>query len=362
VAHRRNSDIQYHVTGLSDQEADFEYLGAHCHNLAVPAWIPSGPRAVVYNLLALRYVCRYLRDRSIQNGFIYQLSSRLGPFVHFFRPFYRRWGFKMLVNPDGLEWKRRKWSPLVRLYWRCCEKSMVEAADGVVCDSRAIQNYVQRVYPSRKSQTAFIAYGAEFPKEGAFRTAGAWLRKNALRPGGFYLVVGRFEPENNFDLMVREYLRARTSLPLVFICNLQKNYFYRQLSKISGFEENPRIRWMGPVYDQTLLSGIRRAAFAYIHGHEVGGTNPSLLEAMAATPLILALDVEFNRETLGRTGHFFSKTPGSLAHLMEDAENLTDRAYGDIARRSRARVRKEYSWGKISAQYEKLFLGKAGWD
>jgi rhamnosyltransferase len=360
--YRRNPALQYHVTGLSDTEADFDFQGTHCHNLAIPVWIPAGPRAVLYNLLALRYACRVIRDQSLRDGFIYQLSSRLGPFVHLFRLFYRSCGFQLLVNPDGLEWKRRKWSLPVRLFWRWCEKSMVQAADGVVCDSRVIQSHIRRTYPDRTHPTTFIAYGAEFPRPGTAQTAGPWLREKGLQKGCYYLVVGRFEPENNFDLMVREYLKARTTFPLVFICNLQNNYYFRRLSKIPGFSGNKNIRWMGPVYDQALLSGIRRSAFAYLHGHEVGGTNPSLLEAMAATPLILALDVEFNRETLADTGLFFDKNQGSLAALLEKAEKLPIWAYGDFARRSLARVHKEYSWGKISVRYEKLFMEKAGWE
>ncbi|HEX3045204.1 MAG TPA: hypothetical protein VHY08_10635, partial [Bacillota bacterium] len=139
------------------------------------------------------------------------------------------------------------------------------------------------------------------------------------------------------------------------ITNLEQNKFYGRLLANTGFTRDPRIKFVGTVYDQGLLKKIREDAFAYIHGHEVGGTNPSLLEALAQTPLNLLLDVSFNLEVGGAGAVYFSKAPGSLAQLIAEVETYSPERISELAQQAQARIRKNYSWGKIVSQYEELY-------
>lgn len=128
--------------------------------------------------------------------------------------------------------------------------------------------------------------------------------------------MGRFVPENNYETMIREFMKSNSKKDFVLITNVEQNKFYDQLLKDTGFDKDPRVKFVGTVYDQELLKYIRENAFAYFHGHEVGGTNPSLLEALASTKLNLLLDVGFNRE-VGENGAIYWKKTSWHASLRK---------------------------------------------
>ena len=130
----------------------------------------------------------------------------------------------------------------------------------------------------------------------------------------------------------------------------------RKLKKKTGFEKDSRIIFGGTVYDKTLLSAIRKNAFAYIHGHEVGGTNPSLLESLGGTEVNLLLDVCFNREVAKDGALYFEKRVESLASVIEKTETLTQEQRKKLEEKARARIEKKYSWDKVAKAYQTLFL------
>ncbi|MCJ0554362.1 glycosyl transferase, partial [Enterococcus cecorum] len=137
-----------------------------------------------------------------------------------------------------------------------------------------------------------------------------------------YLIVGRFVPENNYEAMIREFMKSKTKRDLVIISNVEKNAFYNDLNKHTNFEKDERIKFVGTVYDQEQLKYIRENAYAYLHGHEVGGTNPSLLEALGSTKVNLLLDVGFNRE-VGENGALYWKK-NTLSDLIDEVDTFTE--------------------------------------
>ena len=171
-------------------------------------------------------------------------------------------------------------------------------------------------------------------------------------------MVGRFVPENNFETMIREFMRSDTDKDFAIITTTDGR-FYNRLQERLNFEADDRIKFVGTVYDQELLKKIRENAFAYFHGHEVGGTNPSLLEALGSTDLNLLLDVGFNKEVAEGSALYWNKGTGSLSSLISRADDMDEeeiRAYGN---RAKERVREHYSWDHIVTEYEKLFLQQA---
>ena len=137
---------------------------------------------------------------------------------------------------------------------------------------------------------------------------------------------------------------------------MEQNKFYDQLLKETGFDKDPRVKFVGTVYDQELLKYIRENAFAYFHGHEVGGTNPSLLEALASTKLNLLLDVGFNRE-VGEDGAIYWKKD-ELAHVIEEVERFDEGAISELDEKSSQRIADAFTWGKIVSDYEEVFKGE----
>uniref|UniRef100_UPI00248DC7FC DUF1972 domain-containing protein n=1 Tax=Eggerthella sinensis TaxID=242230 RepID=UPI00248DC7FC len=287
----------------------------------------------------------------------YVLACRIGPFVGRFARRIRRMGGALLVNPDGHEWMRAKWSAPVRRYWKASEAGMVKHADLLVCDSRTIERYIREEYARFSPETTYIAYGADTAPsrlsddDPAFA---GWLERNGLEPGGYYLAVGRFVPENNYETMIREFMASGTRRPFALVTGVDEG-FLDELEKRTGFRGDPRIRFVGTVYDQELLKKVREGAFAYLHGHEVGGTNPSLLEALASTRLSLLLDVGFNREVAEDAALYWTKEEGSLGWLINTAEQLHDEAILEYRRSSTHVVEDHYSWNYIATKYESLY-------
>jgi len=246
----------------------------------------------------------------------------------------------------------------VRKYWKISEKLMTKHADAMICDSKNIEKYIQETYAAYDPKTTFIAYGAETRRSALSdhdQTLLSWYAEKGLTPGGYYLVVGRFVPENNYETMLREFMASKTDKDFALITNVSCK-FLEELQEKTGFRSDRRIKFVGTVYDQELLMKIRQNAYGYFHGHEVGGTNPSLLEALGATKLNLLLDVGFNREVAEDAALYWTKEPGSLAKLIETADRLTLEEIGQLEQKAKDRIRDAYSWQFIADEYEKLFL------
>lgn len=211
--------------------------------------------------------------------------------------------------------------------------------------------------PFRDHGTTFIAYGAYTDRSQCDEEKlNEWYTQFNVNRGDYYLIVGRFVPENNYETMITEFMRSKTEKDLVIITNVEHNKFYEQLREKTGFEKDKRIKFVGTVYDQDLLKKIREEAYGYLHGHEVGGTNPSLLEALASTRLNLLLGVGFNKEVGEDSALYWSKDSGNLAALLEQADALDADTIALLDKRSTDRVRDAYSWEKIVGEYEKTFL------
>lgn len=349
-----NGNIKYHVACLAEDSTEFTYHGAHCFNVSVP---PIGSaKAIYYDVAALHYCVKYIEEHQLSGAIVYILACRIGPFLHHYKKELSRFNVRVLVNPDGHEWKRKKWNALVRKYWKLSERLMIKYADLAVCDSLEIEKYIQFEYRDFQPKTTYISYGSNV----ALSTLSdeeieRWYGKHQITSGEFYLIVGRFVPENNIELIIREFMLSNTKKDLVIITNVKHNKFYKELLKNTCFSADKRIKFVGTVYDVALLKRIREDAYAYIHGHEVGGTNPSLLEALGSTKLNLLLDVPFNREVGREAALYFNKGTGDLARLIESADEMLHEFrenYGSLAKKE---IQSRYSWDFICKAYWETF-------
>ena len=375
--HQDNDKIKYHIAckangdGHMDEsklsnikkinDEEFIYHNAHCFKIKVPN--VGAAQAIVYDLLALNYCCRYIERHKIKNPIIYILACRIGPFAKAYRKKIHKFGGRIYVNPDGHEFLRAKWNYWIRKYWKYSEKLMVRYSDLVICDSINIEKYIHKEYDGKcikkkNPKTTFIAYGAETEKSDMSDDDSKlvkWYKEKGLEKEKYYLVVGRFVPENNYEIMLREFMKSNSRNDFALITNVSDKFLER-LKEKTGFQNDPRIKFVGTVYDQELLKKIRENAFAYFHGHEVGGTNPSLLEALGSTNLNLLLDVGFNREVAKDSAYYWNKSEGNLAQLIEEVEKKNPQDIIELGEKAKERVRKKYSWEYISKKYEKVFV------
>ena len=356
VEYQTDKDILFHVARLADDEERYEYNGAIGFDVKVPNIGPA--KAIYYDVAALDKCIEYCSRMHLEKPPVfYVLACRVGPFIERYKRKIRKLRGVLLVNPDGHEWKRSKWSLPVREYWKISEKLMVRSADLLVCDSKKIEEYIRDNYRQYSPRTTYLAYGCDSApsclSDDSEQFHG-WLKEKGLSAGEYYLVVGRFVPENNVETIIREFMKSGTSRKLALITT-DNEKLYRELEKKLGFSRDKRICFTGSVYNQELLKKIREQAFAYLHGHSVGGTNPSLLEALGSTKLNLLLDVGFNREVGEDAALYWTCEPGSLSGLIETADQMSEteiNAYGLLAKK---RIDDAYRWESIVSQYEELF-------
>ena len=354
--HQERPDIRYHVACKDNKNGEETYHNARCFHVKVPEI--GSAQAIYYDVVALHRCCKYIKANKIEKPIVYILACRIGPFAGWFQRRIHRLGGQLFINPDGHEWMRQKWSAPVRKYWKISEKMMVKHADLVICDSKNIEKYIQESYAQYAPKTTFIAYGAETRKSALAdddQKLADWYAEKGLSKKDYYLVVGRFVPENNFETMIREFMRSKTQKDFAIITTAN-DAFLAQLEERLHFKADKRIKFVGTVYDAELLMKIRENAYGYFHGHEVGGTNPSLLEALGSTDLNLLLGVGFNREVAEESALYWSKDEGDLAALIERADALSAEEIAAIGEKAKARIKEAYSWEFISSEYEKVFL------
>ncbi len=373
--HQDNSSIKYHIAckangdGYMDETkllgvkvtkknidgsvAEFTYHNAHVFKISCPN-IGSAV-AIYYDSAAFKYSIQYCKDNHIKNPIFYILTCRIGVFINGFKKQLEAMGGIYYLNPDGHEWKRAKWSKLVRAYWKWSEKKMVNAADMVICDSVNIEKYIKKEYGHPR--TLYIAYGADImPSVLADDDLSfcAWLKEKGIGIGKYYLVVGRFVPENNYEIMIREFMKSESKRNFVIISNMN-NKLKMSLEKNLHFSADPRIKFVGTVYDRELLKKIRENAYAYVHGHEVGGTNPSLLEALGSTDLNLLLGVDFNKEVGQDAALYWSKETGDLVSLIDRVDSMDLRVRERFGRAAKERIKTFYNWKFIGNEYKKVW-------
>ena len=360
--YRTDENIQYHVARILDdkeydpQNTEYQYNNAHCFDIKQRTGGPA--RAIFYDIDAIKYCINFIKEHNIKDPIVYVLACRIGPFIGGLKKKIHKLGGKLYVNPDGHEWKRAKWSAPVRKYWKLSEKLMVKHADFLVCDSLGIESYIKEDYKKYNPKTTFIAYGAETSastlKDDDEKVLN-WYGKFNIKPKNYYLIVGRFVPENNFEVMIKEFMKSKTKKDLVIITGYEGVGLYDELKEKTHFDKDKRIKFVGTVYDQQLLKKIREDAYGYLHGHSVGGTNPSLLEALGRTDLNLLFDVCFNREVGQDGAKYWTKEYGLLAQMLERADQMTDQEIEEIGTKAKERIDKYYSWEYITKRYEELF-------
>lgn len=267
-------------------------------------------------------------------------------------PAYIRFNVKNIKRPlfttnmDGLEYKRTKFNALVRkfVFWE--EKMAVRHSHFLISDNMGIHDYYKEKY-GRESK--FLAYGADIYDNYDVSV----LREYGLETNGYFLIIARLEPENNLAMAIEGYRASRQYgvRPLIIVGKTNTPYG-KQLLKKYGSDQH--IRFVGGIYDFDKINSVRYFSYAYFHGHSVGGTNPSLLEAMASSCMILAHDNIFNRAVLGDNAVYYPSTDGVVS-ILNDIDNIVSQKKEIFVDANLNVIRNEYSWEKLIDEHEKYF-------
>jgi glycosyltransferase involved in cell wall biosynthesis len=290
----------------------------------------NGVSSVVYDLICM------LGSLSSDVALVLGVSGAI--FLPFFRLLYRG---EIIVNIDGLEWKRTKWSPIARRFLKFSEALAVRFADQLISDNRAIQDYVRSRYGIESN---LIEYGGD----GAVSQDGLSDTMPCPIQGSYAITVCRIEPENNISLILEAFADVER-MRCVVIGNWDSNSY--SIGLRNKYSDSRKYILLDPIYDQRVLNAYRKHATVYIHGHEAGGTNPSLVEAMSLGLPVFAFDVAYNRETTDNSCSYFDSSM-SLSALVEeaDANSLSKNRFAMLEIAAR-----RYKWGMITEKYLSLF-------
>lgn len=247
----------------------------------------------------------------------------------------------ILTNMDGLEWKRTKYSKKVRRFLLYAEKLAVNSSDYLVSDSIGIQDYLKSKYGK---ESHYIAYGAD-----TFSCSNKdILKKYNVQVHNYNMLIARLEPENNIEVILDGVNAASKKTPFLVVGKHDVNKFGAYLKE--KYKDNVNIRFIGGVYNLNELNNLRYFSNLYFHGHSVGGTNPSLLEAMASNTLIIANNNVFNKSIL-QDNAFYFKTSNEVADYIE-TKNKSD--YTVFLNANTNKIKTQFTWGFINKQYLNL--------
>ena len=249
----------------------------------------------------------------------------------------------VISNMDGMEWKRSKYSGPVKQFLLYAEKLAVKYSDHLIADSTAVQKYLNKKY---QVQNSYIPYEAELTKK---------KKKNILKlfglvKYGYYMLMARMEPENNIDMILEGFCKTDSDKQFIVVGNT-KNSFGKKMVAKYGFDK--RVHFSGAIFDKNTINALRKFCKLYFHGHSVGGTNPSLLEAMASGAIIASHDNEFNRAVLQNDAFYF-KAAAEVEQLCNSMEHTEVTAI--IVEKNLEKIKEQFNWPVIVNEYETMII------
>jgi len=295
----------------------------------------------------LFYDIRCLWDASRREDIdvIIMMGYGAGPFLLIPR-FY---GKLLITNTDGFEYRRSKWSLIIKLYFRMAEKFAAYLSHGLISDSIHILNYYKKRY---RKESYFIAYGTEHPDylilDKAKDRCQNFLQKYRLSLKGYHVVVMRLEPENSVQMICEAAVNRSNGKPILII-GPSTPYFDALFPR---YATSTKLIYAGPIYDRPLLFLLRSNALSYIHGHTVGGINPTLVESLSTGTPVIARNTPFNMEVLEEDGLYFYDVE-SLQKQISFVESISMLEWENLAQKVRSRLRSNFTWNKVVEDYEK---------
>lgn len=311
-----------------------------------------------YDLHCTNLTIRYVKNHNVSNPIMYHLGVRIGPVLWFKRHSIKKTGIKMVENPAGAEWRRKKWGKLIQAYLYISAVMMAKSTDCMICDNEGIRELYEKMLRGRKPLLEYVAYGVNNQprlSETIPEKVNAFYKQWGVDKDGYYLVLGRYIPENNYEMMFKGFMKSNSNKKLLVITNYKTEIqkFHEHIRSSTGYESDSRIVMAGTLYDQDILHYVRQNAHGYIHGHSVGGTNPGLLEAMSETDVNILYNVSFNRY-VGADSALYFDSADDLARIIDEVDKISFDEKNRLGNEARNRMNNLYSWKHIVDEYYRV--------
>ncbi len=356
----KNERVKFYVfekVNSVEDEGIFELPNVTCIRIAVEK--DGGSAMMIFDAKCTEWAYEYIKNSKIVNPIMYYLGLRIGVLVWLKRYKLKKQGIVIMENPAGLEWKRTKWNKLVQIYAYVSAHFMAHAVDYMICDAEEIRNVYNKMIHTKRPEKLFIAYGTyEVEQVNAIMPTKVveFFEEWSIQKDNYYLILGRFIPENNYEMMLKGFISSATEKKLVIVTNYKTEIqsFYQHILETTKFDKDERVKMVGTIYDKELLHYLRQYARGYIHGHSVGGTNPGLLEAMSETKINILYGCPFNKEVGSNAGIYFNDE-FELQKIINQVDCFTEAEMNEYENRAKNRMRTYYSWDHIVNEYERLF-------
>ncbi len=289
---------------------------------------------IIYDFLCLKDALKQDLDILLELGYA---SSSLGLF------FVKKGSSKIIFNMDGMEWKRKKWSYAIKVFTKWTEKIAVMKADYLISDNDGIKKYINDCY---NKDSIMIPYGSTIFTNPSKDT----IKKYNLNKKKYFLIISRIEPENNIEMILDGYVKSKSLYKMIIVGNYNNKYGKFLLNKYKNYD---KITFLNGIYDINIINNLRFFSKYYFHGHSVGGTNPSLLEAMACKAFIVSHDNIFNRNVLGNDAYYFQKSE-DVSSLLLNTKSL-EKKRDIFINNNINKINKIYNWDKINLSYINFF-------
>ena len=342
---------KFYISKITNNDEEITIINDNISILPIKVSNQGSFNMFLYSVKSIDFVINYINENNIKNAYIYILGLKSLHYLSLKRKILKKLGATIIVNPDGLEWMRSKWGITAKTFFKISERMMLKASDIIVCDSLGIKDYVEDKYPKLTNKLKYIAYGSNTI---SFKgDESKVLKEYKLKKNNYCLMVGRCVPENNYELVIKAFMQSNINKDLVIISNLDSSNYYNELITKTNCLNDSRIHFINGIYDVEKLSVIRKNAYLYIHGHSVGGTNPSLIEALSLTNLNILYDVSFNRYA-GEDSCLYFKDMDSLTKLLNDTKYL-DSVKDKLGEKAKAIVKNNFTWDIIIDKYKEIF-------
>jgi rhamnosyltransferase len=342
-----DQDFEVYCSCEKDEKMPLEYKGAKLTYF--PIRMPSNYQ--------LRKFTEFFYD--IYFGFLFTFKCDVIYFLGFsaniFTFFPRIFGKKTYVNMAGVEWERSKFSKRERSLLKFFFKLSVIGCNNVIIDNKKLINYID---PKYHHKVIYATYGVnELPEIEWNQDIANQYTKSPVKPNGYWLAVARLQPDNNIELIIDGYIKSNSDKPLIIIGGFSSEEDYEYSLK-TILDKNPdkKIIFTGGIYNQDHLNMFRQNCLGYIHAHSIGGTNPSLLEAMVMKNIIIAHDNEFNREVSEKSTVYFKDADElgkNIRKIEEDPQKFME-----YKNKTFIQVKNNYSWDRIVDEYKTIFSGR----
>jgi rhamnosyltransferase len=324
----------------------------HTINIKVNVKKINGFAMLVYASKAFFHFLQVVRKNNSSHKLtLLVLGDRIGYLIFAYSLFLKKHGVFTIVNPDGLEYKRSKFSIFEKIFLILSEFLSIKFSNHTISDSKEIKRIVDAKYKLPHSKSSFIPYGYEHLSiyDNEIYDPNI-LKQFSVNKNDYYLVVSRFVPENNLILIIKGFMVSKSKKKLLIISNKSENKYFKHILNVTNFTQDQRVIMYGPVYDKTKLYFLRKYAYSYIHGHSVGGTNPSLIESLYLTKINILYDVEFKKEVSQNNSLYF-KNYVQLKEAIENVENFDSDFIQNLHVNNLKILETNYTWNKVITDY-----------